>query len=149
MEETTQANTDVCRQCGERPREKTKNGYIRPLCCSCHNKQRSPESIKRNRDKHNEYRKEYRQKVKATVVASYGGKCYCCGETNLDFLTIDHVNNDGAERKRKTSTEKTIFQHLYKREVDLDVYRVACFNCNCGRVRNNGVCPHSKAAQVE
>lgn len=27
-------------------------------------------------------------------------------------------------------------------KADLDRYQLLCFNCNCGRHRNGGVCPH-------
>jgi hypothetical protein len=148
MDETT--NTDVCKRCGERPREVEKStGYIRPLCSSCHNKQRSPEAIKRNQDKNTIYRREYRKQQKVAVLNKYGGKCYCCGESDPHFLTIDHVQSDGHEKRKQCSGQKAIFQYLYGREVDLSVYRVACFNCNCARVQHNGTCPHFKAKLVE
>ena len=33
------------------------------------------------------------------VLDHYGRACSCCGETEPAFLTIDHVNNDGAEHR--------------------------------------------------
>ena len=42
-----------------------------------------------------------RKKLKDTVYEAYGGyKCACCGETTPEFLTIDHINNDGAEHRK-------------------------------------------------
>ena len=34
------------------------------------------------------------QKHKAEIMAVYGGKCVCCGETILDFLSMDHIQRD-------------------------------------------------------
>lgn len=33
--------------------------------------------------------------LRAEVLTAYGGMCVCCGETSLQFLTIDHVFGDG------------------------------------------------------
>ncbi len=35
------------------------------------------------------------------VFNHYGKKCACCGESIYEFLTIDHINNDGAKHKRE------------------------------------------------
>lgn len=37
------------------------------------------------------------------IVAAYGGGCAVCGETDLDMLVADHVNDDGAEHRRELS----------------------------------------------
>jgi hypothetical protein len=124
----------------ERPVEKG-----RRICSSCHNKQRTPEAVKRARAKFQIYRSNYRKQQKQNVLAAYGGKCYCCGEDNAMFLTIDHINNDGGEQRRINQHFRNIFVALTTKPVDLNTYRVACFSCNCGRQVNNGtVCPHQE-----
>lgn len=70
-------------------------------------------------------------------IEAYGGKCECCGETNPFFLTADHINRDGKGDRKKG---RGIYQDCLKRKrVDI---RVLCFNCNCAREINDGVCPH-------
>lgn len=41
--------------------------------------------------------RDLRQELKREVLKVYGGVCSCCGENRIEFLTIDHVNNDGEE----------------------------------------------------
>jgi hypothetical protein len=54
----------------------------------------------KNKEKLSKKNKLDAQRLKKEVMAAYGGCCSCCGETILDFLTIDHINNDGAEQRR-------------------------------------------------
>lgn len=82
-----------------------------------------------------------RAKLKREVVDHYGGKCSCCGETEITFLSLDHVNNDGAEERRRITSGTNMWYHARK-EGYPDRYQVLCFNCNHGRFINGGVCPH-------
>src|ERR1700741_5049216 len=41
----------------------------------------------------------YRFKIKAEMVAAYGGHCVCCNETRLEFLTINHKNGGGRQHR--------------------------------------------------
>lgn len=78
--------------------------------------------------------REYRD----LIYDHYGNKCSCCGESTKAFLTIDHINGDGGEDRKASG-------NMYKRIVEAgfpDTLRLLCFNCNCGRERNGGICPH-------
>lgn len=79
--------------------------------------------------------------LKAEVVAAYGGKCACCGEATLEFLTIDHTNGDGAEHRRKVGKGKKIYADLKAMGFPKDGYQVLCFNCNIC-LGFYGYCPH-------
>jgi len=72
------------------------------------------------------------------VLAGYGNKCACCGETTPQFLTIDHVNNDGHKDRGRGFK---LFARIIRQGFPAD-YRILCFNCNCGRELNGGICPH-------
>jgi hypothetical protein len=86
--------------------------------------------------------KEIRLKQKKTVFDYYGNKCNCCGENNIKFLSIDHINNDGyKERKGRGGSSDQIHRNIIKNNFP-DTYQILCFNCNLGKARNNGVCPH-------
>ena len=39
------------------------------------------------------------QALKTLVVSAYGGKCSCCGEIELEFLTLDHIHDNGAAHR--------------------------------------------------
>ena len=72
----------------------------------------------------------------------YGdGCCACCGERNIGFLTIDHVENVGGGRRRVGGIQ--LYRSFRQRGWPMrDELRVLCWNCNCGRQHNGGVCPH-------
>ena len=88
--------------------------------------------------------KRRRDRLRAQVIAGYGGKCGCCGEAEPVFLTLDHVNNDGAELRRTCAYHRTVHR-LYRRIIEEGFpsdYQILCANCNHGRYRNGGICPH-------
>lgn len=89
------------------------------------------------------------RKLKIEVFSAYGGcECACCGEKRLEFLTIDHVNNDGAAHRRKLFGESrqiggARFYRVLKRQGFPVGFRVLCFNCNIAR-GFYGQCPHEQ-----
>lgn len=85
----------------------------------------------------------YRKRNKDLAFNAYGGyKCSCCKETIELFLTIDLVDNSAGGHKATTGSGQAFYLWLKKNKYPSG-YRVLCFNCNCGRQRNNGVCPHA------
>jgi hypothetical protein len=86
--------------------------------------------------------REYWERTRLAALQAYGNRCVCCGETNVRFLTIDHINSDGAEHKRKTNGKSQKIARWLKANNYPDGFQVLCFNCNCGRALNGGICPH-------
>ena len=78
----------------------------------------------------------YRQ----AALDAYGSHCDCCGETTMAFLTIDHVNGDGATHRLTVSSGTGLYLWL-KREGYPTGFRVLCQNCNLARGLY-GHCPH-------
>jgi hypothetical protein len=96
----------------------------------------------KNRESILEKKREEGRKRKQIVIDAYGGKCECCGETTFEFLTIDHINNDGAEHRRRIGGKGTkIYKYLIEHDFPKDGYRLLCFNCNISR-GFYGYCPH-------
>lgn len=127
-----------------------KNGSLLAECKEC-TKKRTHIYYTKNRQeacrKYNAYMKEKRARIKEAVFAAYGGyKCACCGETERLFLTIDHINNDGAAHRRKIVGKRTGAGYpTYKWLLDNHFpkgYQVLCMNCNHGKRMNDGICPH-------
>lgn len=94
-----------------------------------------------------------RNKIKNNVFEYYGNKCKCCGETRRTFLTIDHINDDGASHRKivkmKTGIKLTGI-HMYKwlcNNAFPKEYQILCWNCQYGK--RNGGCPHQKALHFE
>ena len=75
-------------------------------------------------------------------MLAYGGyRCACCGTREALFLTIDHIENDGACHRRRVGFS-TGFLKWLKRNGYPKGFQVLCSNCNLGRHRNGGTCPH-------
>ena len=87
--------------------------------------------------------KENRVALRQAAYEHYGAKCACCGVSELLFLTIDHVDGGGCKQRRENGWTgngpllKWLRDHNYP-----DSYQILCFNCNQGRHRNGGICPH-------
>lgn len=89
-----------------------------------------------------EYQKDLRQYRRKQILDHYGPLCACCGEKDDLFLSIDHVNNDGyKERKTKGGQSDNMCQKIIKNGFP-NTYQILCFNCNLGKARNGGICPH-------
>ena len=95
--------------------------------------------------------KAYRDRLTDEAVAAYGGACTCCGEVTRAFLTLDHVNDDGAAHRAAvlgaTRHSRGGGHHMArwaKKHGHPDVLTVLCWNCNSGRARNGGICPHQE-----
>jgi hypothetical protein len=91
--------------------------------------------------------REYNVRLKAEVIAAYGGACTCCGETDPVFLTVDHVNNDGAEHRKAIGSARsgglTIYAWLRRQGYPTDGFQLLCRNCNWAK-HAEGVCPHAR-----
>ena len=101
-----------------------------------------------NAAKHREHCLDYYYRLQDEAVRAYGGyACACCGETEPLFLTLDHVNNDGGKFRRETGFlhHGAKFYKWLKDHFFPPGYQVLCSNCNHGKHRNNGTCPHQRA----
>jgi hypothetical protein len=83
-------------------------------------------------------------KLKSFVFKEYGNSCECCSENIWQFLTIDHINNWGAQhRKNEIGLRggKAIYQWLKNNNYPKDNFRLLCYNCNCC-IGFHGYCSH-------
>lgn len=81
---------------------------------------------------------------RAAALRVYGNTaCACCNETEVAFLCIDHINNDGATHRRKLNLYGGTRTYQWLR---LNGYppgfQVLCFNCNFAKY-SLGACPHA------
>ncbi len=80
--------------------------------------------------------------LKEKVYSAYGNACACCGETQPEFLTLDHVNNDGnIHRKEMGGQAESFLKWIIANEYPRTV-QILCWNCQWGKVKNHGICPH-------
>lgn len=93
---------------------------------------------------HNKTQKRYRDKKRKQIFDHYGWSCVCCGESVVDFLTVDHVGGVVGEDRWSSGIRITGWM-LYSRIIKAgypDTYQTLCMNCNWGQRSNNGHCPH-------
>ena len=91
--------------------------------------------------------KRYYSKLRLEVLTAYSNgtpSCQCCGEIQLEFLALDHINNDGAKHRRLLGRDRGTTQvYIWARENGYPQgLQVLCHNCNIGKHHNNGRCPH-------
>lgn len=80
----------------------------------------------------------YWRRLRSEAVSAYGGECACCGETQLEFLQIDHIDGNGAAHRQDLGYSE-IYSWLRARAWPPG-FQVLCANCNWAK--QLGVCPH-------
>lgn len=110
---------------------------------------KNPEKAKAGRDRAN-----VKRKLECLTHYSKDGipQCACCGEKEIVFLQLDHINDDGAEHRRQVTKELGYFPtgtgmaNWLKKNDWPPIMQVLCANCNWGkRLGKNGACPHEAA----
>lgn len=107
------------------------------------------EHYRQNKEKKQKYQREYSKKRRDLVFSEYGGyRCSCsgCNETNPKFLTLDYINNDGAAHRKQCGAGTGTYNWIIKNHFP-PIFQVLCYNCNCGKNVNGGVCPHKDEVQ--
>jgi hypothetical protein len=117
---------------------------------------RVKESIKRSRAKRPDYYRDQkrrnqilrRARIRDTVMSRYSNgsiKCVCCGETERDFLTIDHINGGGGQHRVAIFGDRwTAGARFYNWLVANGFppgFQLLCMNCNFSKGKH-GRCVH-------
>lgn len=81
------------------------------------------------------------QKQRTEALEAYGKQCACCGEDEVAFLVINHIENNGAEHRREIGTGN-LYGWLKSNKFPTG-FQTLCWNCNAAKAIY-GVCPHQK-----
>lgn len=108
-------------------------------------RQNNREQIRANYKKN--YKDHYREKLKNQrreerifALNFYGDhKCACCGETEYNFLAIDHKYGGGGEHSRQIHRNLARWLRVNNYPPG---FRVLCHNCNFS-LGTYGFCPHN------
>ncbi len=119
----------VCRGCGGKHGER----ITKTLCAVC-------------AERYRKVGKQRARKQRQRVLDYYGRYCACCGESEEEFLAIDHINNDGKEHR--DSINVALYQWLIQHKFPSG-FQTLCYNCNMGKFRNGGTCPHKRHPSPE
>jgi hypothetical protein len=164
----------TCGACGGhkffRSRDDRHYGGYRWRCSDCRNKTRRA-YWKRDHEKHKEWSRTWaarrapvvkyqRRKLKEELIAAYGGVCRCCGESEVEFLTLEHINKDGAAHRRSLvkvgprggyqswhSVSTKVYLDLKARGFPKDNYCLLCWNCHMASRYDS--CPHQRKQNVQ
>jgi hypothetical protein len=103
----------------------------------------------RERDKTRDRKGELRR-LKSKIMNHYGDcRCACCGESNIEFLQIDHIHNDGAKHRREIGIKRhgvAFYKWLLKNAFPPG-FKVLCANCNMAK-GFYGECPHERQRRL-
>lgn len=89
-----------------------------------------------------------RNRYKATrqkVIDFYGSNCRCCGETEICFLAIDHINGGGNKHRKEVGIGFNFYMWLINNNFP-EGFQVLCHNCNYAKY-SLGICPHQLKKQ--
>ena len=144
----------LCPTCGKRPFvvgktlcdpcRLARNASVHRYRLTTRGKERTDFWVKRWIKKNPEMRREQSlrcyQKLREEVFGVYGKVCGCCGESDIKFLTIDHIAGGG---RRHTGAIKTTLYAWLRREGFPKGFQTLCWNCNAAK-HIYGRCPHQE-----
>lgn len=125
--------------------------YRKKICRSCERIQRTNNGLcklcgmrakkgKKHCQKHlnlfSRNAKERNQKDKIAAFNHYGKQCAFCNQSTFIFLTIDHINNDGAEHRKSLRNGKNQGHNIYawlRKNNYPKGFQTLCYNCNCAK----------------
>jgi predicted restriction endonuclease len=96
---------------------------------------------KEHRKEANANRRALTLKWRKEVLAHYGGKCVCCGETTFEFLAMDHIHG-GGNKHRKQLKHNDMCRWIMVNDYP-DNFQILCHNCNLAK-GYYGQCPHER-----
>lgn len=101
--------------------------------------------VKARRDADPEPIRERQRKERAAlrlrVFALLGERCACCGESDMSFLTVDHIHGGGRKHFIERGTWGA-WRDILRDADALANYQTLCANCNMAKARL-GRCPHA------
>lgn len=95
--------------------------------------------------------KRSRLTIRLGVMSHYCNgqvKCACCGESNIVFLAIDHINGGGGRHRREINAGGAMFYRWLRDNGYPEGFRVLCHNCNMATTHGR-TCPHQAKLQKE
>jgi 5-methylcytosine-specific restriction endonuclease McrA len=130
---------DGCNEVSFKINPKTDKPYYYCLYHTEERKRHKRKYYQENKDTYNKRAVARWNDLKTRFLAMYGGICFCCHESQSEFLTLDHVKNDGKQHRAERSASGVYMDALER--YDPDRFQILCYNCNIAKY-NYGTCPH-------
>lgn len=96
----------------------------------------------KNRGKRQQIHRRYYRELKQKILDHYGFECACCGVSEFEFLTIDHMNGGGNKHRKEVGSGVAFYLWLIRNNYPKG-FQILCYNCNCSK-GHVGYCPHQK-----
>jgi hypothetical protein len=96
----------------------------------------SPNQYRKFKDNNNIKHRMLRQRA----LDLYGAMCACCGETNINVLTFDHINGGGTQARKALGNYSKYYEDIIA-NYPSSKFRILCWNCN-ESYGHFGYCPH-------
>src|SRR6266851_8562638 len=142
-----QSRSGLCRLCWKIKKQSTKlecqcgrTIMCRGMCERCYHRWRYINIVGLKKQKLL-YGKQWRTDLKKEIMSHYGALCACCGESEIVFLSIDHINGDGYQRRKLEHGAGQKFYYWLKKNGFPSDFQILCFNCNWAK--RLGECPHN------
>lgn len=121
--------SEICRSC-------TRLNNLANGLCKCGRKLKTKTLCETCAERVRKHSAKKGKELKDRIIITYGCRCVFCGESRIVFLTIDHIDGNGAEHRRqeKISTGSKTYRWLEKNGYPAG-FQVACFNCNAAKAQ--------------
>ena len=86
---------------------------------------------------------ERNSKLRLQIIKYYSNGvmvCGCCGESIVEFLTIEHTFGKKTNNKNYNSDGYHLYSWIVKKDYP-NGFEILCYNCNCAKGKY-GICPH-------
>lgn len=91
-------------------------------------------------------RRKIRDKDRKIKVFSHYSEgvisCACCNESTLEFMSLDHVNNDGYIHRKEVGNGQKLYRWIINNNYPKG-FQILCMNCNFAKGQFK-ICPHQR-----
>lgn len=106
------------------------------------------QSTKEATEAQREHSRRRNREIRLIVLrhySSYNPFCACCGEKEINFLTLEHMEGGGNKHRQLIypngkGRSGPISGWIIKNNFPAG-FQVLCYNCNCAK-GHYGICPH-------
>lgn len=77
----------------------------------------------------------YKIRLREKIFAHYGRECVNCKESNIIFLSVDHINEDGYSHRKSIGNSSASLHEFLKKNNFPEGYQILCHSCNLKKYR--------------
>lgn len=75
-------------------------------------------------------RQDRARRLKIRIFHLLGGKCNNCGNNNYFHLQLEHIHNNGAERRENYKKSELMIAAYLNDNLPIEEVQLLCANCN-------------------